>query len=187
MHSALPHFIKKNGGFKGGTAFRRAYYAKRGGGKSFRKWVIKSVNWDASVYYASKTVRKARYVTGKRVLATKTFNKWIITFLGISFFGFDILYKTNWVYVSLHRLQHPLGKRSINKSHGTPAFVARIGKRTKQWYATPVLSLDETHLVVVRDLFTEKSHPSASTMRAQLSVAATTAKSTDLLNCDVKT
>ena len=35
---------------------------------------------------------------GNRVLATKTFNKWIITFLGISFFGFDILYKTNWVY-----------------------------------------------------------------------------------------
>ena len=30
---------------------------------------------------------------GNRVLATKTFNKLIITFLGISLFGFDLLYK----------------------------------------------------------------------------------------------
>ena len=34
---------------------------------------------------------------GNRVLATKTFSKWIITSLGISSFGFDVPYKTNWV------------------------------------------------------------------------------------------
>ena len=32
-----------------------------------------------------------------------------------------------------------LGRDQLTKSYGTPVFVARFGKRTKQWYATPVL------------------------------------------------
>ena len=46
---------------------------------------------------------------------------------------------------------------------------------------------DQTHLVVVRGLSNKKFHPSASTRRAQLSVAATTVRLTDLANCSVKT
>ena len=47
--------------------------------------------------------------------------------------------------------------------------------------------LDETHLVVVRGLYTKQFHPSTSTRRAQMSVADTTVRSTDLLNYNVKT
>ena len=43
--------------------------------------------------------------------------------------------------------------------------------------------LDETHLDAVRELIpTKRFHPSASTKRAQLSVAATTVRSTDFFN-----
>ena len=45
----------------------------------------------------AKAVRRANYVYREQSLTTKTFNKWIITFLGIPFFSFDLLYKTNWV------------------------------------------------------------------------------------------
>ena len=31
-----------------------------------------------------------------------------------------------------------LGRDQLTKSDGTPVFVARFRKRTKQWYATPV-------------------------------------------------
>ena len=67
IYSAHPHFIKKDGGFKGGTVFRREYYAKRGGGKNFRKWMMKHVKWDAWAYYDdiikhAKAVRRANYV-----------------------------------------------------------------------------------------------------------------------------
>ena len=37
------------------------------------------------------------------------------------------------------------------------------------------------------DLFTKNFHPSASTKRAQMSIAAVTLRSTYLLNCNVKT
>ena len=51
---------------------------------------------------------------------------------------------------------------------------------------------DMTHLMKLTlpwwgGLSTKKFHPSASTRRAQLNVAATAVRSTDLLNCNVKT
>ena len=46
-----------------------------------------------------------------------------------------------------------------------------------------VLPLDGTHLDAVKGLIqTKRFHPSASTKSAQLSVAATTVRSTDLFN-----
>ena len=56
-----------DGGFKEGTVFRREYYAKRGDGKNSRKWMIKSVNWNACAYYddiikRAKGVHRAHYV-----------------------------------------------------------------------------------------------------------------------------
>ena len=45
-----------------------------------------------------------------------------------------------------------LGGDQLTKLDGKPVFVARFGKRTKQWYATPALPLDETHLDGVRGL-----------------------------------
>ena len=66
-----------------------------------------------------------------------------------------------------------LGGDQLTKLDGKPVFVARFGKRTKQWYATPALPLDETHLDGVRVYPTKRFSPSASTSRARRSDAAT--------------
>ena len=47
---------------------------------------------------------------------------------------------------------------------------------SKQFF-TALLSLDKTHLAAVRGLSTKNFHPSASTRRAQPSVAAKTVRS----------
>ena len=50
-----------------------------------------------------------------------------------------------------------------------------------QWLNTQAVPLDGTHLDAVRELIlTKRFHPSVSMKRAQLSVAATTVRSTDL-------
>ena len=50
----------------------------------------------------------------------------------------------NDAYIAKHMLafidyNSHLGRKQLERSDGTPVFVARFGKRTKQWYATPVL------------------------------------------------
>ena len=72
-------------------------------------------------------------------------------------------------------------------SHGNPlsdsrTHILNINKQCSFQIETNH-PLDETHLDAVRGLIqTKRFRPSASTKRAQLSVAATTVRSTDLFN-----
>ena len=62
-------------------------------------------------------------------------------------------------------------------------FLTILNNNLLEVHFTLLVPLDGTHLDAVRVLIpTKRFHPSTSTKRAQLSVAATTVRSTDLFN-----